>query len=68
MKITITCPIPEKGLEAGKTYEVSDLEAAQYTAEEKAIEIVSIDATAIADEKPVFIESAKPKKVKHDNG
>lgn len=37
MKITITCPIPEKGLEAGKTYDVPDVEAAQYIADEKAI-------------------------------
>lgn len=37
IKITMTCPVPEKELEAGKTYNLPDEEAAQYIADEKAI-------------------------------
>lgn len=67
MKIKITHPIADMPeIQVGHVVEVSDILAEIWIAEDWAIEVVEIDATALGDKEPVTLQIEQPKrKVKH---
>jgi hypothetical protein len=63
LKIKITCPVPEKNLQAGLIYDLPDEQAQDLIDQEKAFEVDQsanlIDVTAAGSSVPTFIEGAK---------